>query len=310
MRRRDCLRGALAAGSAWLMGAAKAEPGSRLEAHTLPSRLLGEPIRFQLYLPPSHDPATQRLPVLMLLHGRGDNFQAWTRVRPLLDELIASGQLPPLIAVMPDAPTLRRGGYYVDSAHARGQPLESALLTELLPAVCERWQGRTDRDGRLVAGYSMGGYGALRYALAHPALFAGAIVLSPAAYVPLPPPGSSAREFGAFGRGQELFVDEVYQALNYPALLRARAEQAMRSGQPAPPQRFYIAAGDGEYAHPDPAWTMNDIDMEAHRLFKAFRREPGLTAQLRILGGGHDWDVWMPAFREGLLSLWGSAART
>ena len=48
----------------------------------------------------------------------------------------------------------------------------------------------------------MGGYGALRYSLAHPDLFGAAIVLSPAVYFPEPPSDSSTREFGAFGKGK------------------------------------------------------------------------------------------------------------
>ena len=47
----------------------------------------------------------------------------------------------------------------------------------------------------------MGGYGAIRYSLAHPDLFGASIVLSPAVYVPKPPSDSSTREFGAFGKG-------------------------------------------------------------------------------------------------------------
>jgi len=28
---------------------------------------------------------------------------------------------------------------------------------------------------------------------------------------------------------------------------------------------------------------------------------PGITARLRVLDGGHDWDVWRPGFAEGLI---------
>lgn len=267
-------------------------PSSRLIASRLESRR--GPIDFQLYLPPGHEPATaQRYPLLLLLHGRGDNMSAWTRVRDVLDRMIAAAEIPPLIAVMPDAPWSRRGSYYVDSAHVEGAPVESLLLDELLPHVEAMWPVRQEREFRVVGGYSMGGYGAVRFALARPQTFGAAIVLSPAIYTPLPPAGSSAREFGAFGRGPTRFVDALYQAGNYPALLAAR-----RGSSPA--LRFFIAAGDQEYLHPDPADAAHDIDQEAHRLYSRLRREPGCAAALRIMDGGHDWPVWQPAFCEGL----------
>ena len=255
------------------------------------------PVDFKLYLPAGYTTAEgdeRRYPLLLLLHGRGDRMVAWTRIAPLLDRLIAAGMVPPLVAVMPDAPWSHRGGYYVDSAHADGSPIETALIRDLLPQVQARWRTRTDRAGRIVGGYSMGGYGALRYALAWPELFGAALVLSPAVYTPLPPQGSSAREFGGFGRGPELFVDEIYRRLNYPALLPGLVER----GQAL---RLFIAAGDAEYKNPDPAEAMHDIDMEAHLLFARLSRTPKCETALRILAGGHDWPVWQPAFHEGLL---------
>jgi len=289
-------RRVLALGAAPLLagtgGPARAQAGSRLTAARLDTSR--GPIEFQLYLPAGYtDEGSQRYPLLMLLHGRGDDMSAWTRVRPLLDDLIASAALPPLIAVMPDAPWSRRGSYYVDSAHAQGSPVQALLLDELLPHIDARWRTRTDRDARVVGGYSMGGYGALRFALARPQAFGAALVLSPAVYTPLPPAGSSAREFGAFGRGQSLFVDALYEASNYPALLPALREART-------PLRVFIAAGDREYKHPDPAEARHDIDVEAHQLFSRLSREPQARAALRILDGGHDWSVWQPACREGL----------
>lgn len=294
-------RQALALGAAALLmgpstraatGASTPPGGSQLIVSRLDSRRGA--VDFQLYLPPGYaDTGTRRYPLLMLLHGRGDTMAAWARVQPLLDTLIASGEIPPLIAVLPDAPWSQRASYYVDSAHAQGQPAQSLLLDELLPHIDARWPTRTERSARIVGGYSMGGYGALRFALARPQAFGAALVLSPAVYTPLPPTGSSAREFGAFGRGPALFVDEVYEALGYPALLPGLAAKGTAL-------RIFVAAGDGEYKHPDPQDALQDIDMQAHWLFHRLARQPQCRTALRILGGGHDWSVWLPAFREGL----------
>ena len=58
--------------------------------------------------------------MLYLLHGRGDSMSAWTQMKSTLDELIAAEEIPPTIAIMPDAPWSSRASYYVDSAYKGG----------------------------------------------------------------------------------------------------------------------------------------------------------------------------------------------
>jgi S-formylglutathione hydrolase FrmB len=139
----------------------------------------------------------------------------------------------------------------------------------------------------------MGGYGALRYLLAHPDLFRAAIALSPAVYYPLPPSGSSTREFGAFGKGSVLFDEAVYTEKNYPALF-ASFEAANL------PAALYIAVGDDEDSLVNPAEAMHDLDYEAHTVYNKARRVKNLLVEMRVLDGGHNWDVWRPGVLEGL----------
>jgi enterochelin esterase-like enzyme len=264
------------------------------------SPVLGGTRYYKVYLPAGYETSGLRYPVIYLLHGRGDNLSAWGRNKALLDELIAGGKMPAAIAIMPDAPSSDRGGYWVDSAYTKdtlpGAKIETGIINELMPHVDATYRTIQHRNARALAGYSMGGYGALRYALAYPELFCGAIVMSPAVYTPLPPAGSSTREFGAFGTGSTLFVDEIYRAKNYPALLPAFAAKNL-------PLKMFIAAGDDEYKNENPAEAGNDIDMEAHLLFSRVSRTANISAELRILDGDHDWVVWQPALREGLAYL-------
>lgn len=277
--------------------AAQAGPlrGGRLLVGSAPSAALGEGLNYNVYLPAGYDRGGQRYPVLYLLHGRGDTMDAWTRVKGELDRLIATRQVPALIVVMPDAPWSERGSYYVDSEYVSGRAVETALTSDLVAHVDATYRTSATRDKRFVGGYSMGGYGALRYALAHQELFAGGLVFSPAVYTPLPPLDSSTREFGAFGAGDAPFVDDVYTRLNYPALLPGL--------DPALATKLYIAVGDDEWANPNPEDFRHDIDFESAALYNAARRAPGVQAELRITDGGHDWDVWVPAFVDGLKVL-------
>ena len=259
---------------------------------------LADRLHYKIYQPAAYQSTGMRYPVLYLLHGRGDNFTAWTRMAPMLDALIASGKISPCLVVMPDLPSSSRASYYVNSDYRgadQGKPVEDALTGELIAHIDATWRSDPQRQARAIGGYSMGGYGALRYALAYPALFSAAIVLSPAVYVPLPPAGSSTREYGAFGLGESMFVDAIYQAKNYPALLAGLKENLL-------PLHFFIGSGDDEYKNPAPD-EKHDIDMEAHRLYSSLVRAPNIKAELRIVNGGHDWDAWEPLFREGLMMI-------
>jgi enterochelin esterase-like enzyme len=293
-------------GLLWLVAAglsARAEPAAGIiETRSAASATLGHEINYQLYLPPGYvADGSVRYPVIYLLHGRGDKQAAWTTIKPDLDRLITDGRIPAVLAVMPDAPSSRRAGYYIDSQFTgstepklpAGEAIETAFTKDLVSHVDATYPTRADRNSRIVGGYSMGGYGALRYSLAHPELFGAAIVLSPAVYFPLPPPDSSTREFGAFGKGAAVFDADTYTAHNYPVMIPTFAARNL-------PLVMFIAVGDDEHALADPAQASHDLDYEAHTLYNKVRRVPLIKAQLRVVDGTHNWDTWRPTFIEGV----------
>jgi enterochelin esterase-like enzyme len=69
--------------------------------------------------------------------------------------VVARGDIPPCVIVMPDAGT----SWFVD----RKENMETAVIGDLIPDVEKNWKVLTGRSGRLVAGLSMGGYGAMRF---------------------------------------------------------------------------------------------------------------------------------------------------
>ncbi len=269
-----------------------------LVTEVMPADTAGIDVDYTAYLPAGYESGQERFATVYLLHGRGDTMAAWPRVKASLDQMIDDGEIPPVVVIMPDAPWSERGNYYVDSDFEgsgdlpAGEAVETAMTTDLVAHVDAMYRTVPDRNARAVGGYSMGGYGALRFALAHQDTFAAGLVLSPAVYIPNPPDDSSAREFGAFGTGGDVFDESIYEAKNYPALLP--------SLDPDTPTHLFIAVGDDEWMNPDPAEADHDLDFEAARLYNTVRRSEAITAELRVLNGGHSWDVWQPAFEEGL----------
>lgn len=107
-------------------------------------------------------------PLLYLLHGLSDDESIWLR-RTSIDRYAAEKGLA---VVMPRAGR----SFYQDEAHGSAY---WTFLSEELPEVVHRFfRVSTRREDTFVAGLSMGGYGAMRWALSHPDRFAAAASLS------------------------------------------------------------------------------------------------------------------------------------
>jgi len=63
-------------------------------------------------------------------------------------------------------------GWYTDSATVPANKYETYVIDELIPDVQRRYRTVETRAGRGIAGLSMGGYGALKFGVKHPELFA------------------------------------------------------------------------------------------------------------------------------------------
>jgi S-formylglutathione hydrolase FrmB len=152
-------------------GAATAQ--SRIDCGALNSRILKQVAHYCVYLPAGYDAGAaqhpvQRYPVLYFLHGLGDNEQTlfnsggWT----LLDDLRGQRKMGDFLIVAPEG----RRSFYINSADGSVR-YSDFFLQEFLPHIESKYRIRPGRAARAISGISMGGYGALRFAFAHPELF-------------------------------------------------------------------------------------------------------------------------------------------
>ena len=99
------------------------------------STILNSERKFAIYLPPDYETSQRSYPVLYLLHGSGDDQTGWVQfgeVLHLADKTIKEGKATPMIIVMPDANTGRRG-YFKD---IKGDwRYEDFFFQELIPHV-------------------------------------------------------------------------------------------------------------------------------------------------------------------------------
>jgi enterochelin esterase-like enzyme len=122
----------------------------------------------QVYTPPGYT-KDKKYPVLYILHGIGGDETEWQRfakVDALMDNLVADQKAGPMIVVMPNGRAQKddRANAGMQAAPAFAV-FERDLLDDVIPAIESRYSTRTDREGRALAGLSMGGGQTLNFGL-------------------------------------------------------------------------------------------------------------------------------------------------
>ncbi len=227
---------------------------------------------YVVYLPDGYQAGRKQYPVLYLLHGAGGDERSWLergQIKEKSDRLIASGAIPPAIIVMPGCPAC----WWVDGAKDKA---ETAFWSDLVPTIDRQYRTIEGRGGRLVAGLSAGGYGAVRFALRYPDRIAGAAALSPAVYAELVPLTSAARAQPPFLGADGRFDQTAWDARNYPALLDRYFAQPLRVP-------LYLVTGDADKF---------GLAYETALFFKRMCERQPNGIELRIVGGDHSWKLW------------------
>lgn len=166
---------------------------SRIDCSALNSRILKQVMHYCVFLPSGYDAAKQRYPVVYFLHGLGDNERTlfnsggWT----LLDDLRKQHQFRDFLIVAPEG----RRSFYVNSADGTFR-YSDFFLQEFVPHIENKYRIHAGRATRAISGISMGGYGALRFAFAHPELFSAVSAQSAALITETPKQLDAAGRMG------------------------------------------------------------------------------------------------------------------
>lgn len=143
----------------------KLPQGRGLEHKTLASEALGHDVGYVVWTPADYDPSGKtRYPVIYFLHGAGGNESADAGgFSSLVARAIRDGDIPPCVCVFPNGGL---SGY-------RGT-VETMIVDELIPLIDSSYPTKNAAAARAIAGFSMGGGGAVRLSLLHPQLFCAA----------------------------------------------------------------------------------------------------------------------------------------
>jgi len=266
-----------------VLAGAGAQAGT-LVREAVPSAALKRDMAYVVYLPDGYEPSGgPSYPVLYLLHGAGCDETVWAERGAIVeraDRLIHEGSMPPTIVVMPSCP----GCWWVDGGKDKA---ETAFWTDFVPAIEARYRTLGNAHGRLIAGVSAGGFGAVRFALKYPDRVAAVAALSPAVYAVTPPARSLARRDPAFLRPDGQFNQALWSAENYPRLGPRYFEQPVRVP-------FYLMSGNSDEL---------GIAFETIQLYKMLAEGQPDLVQLNLVEGRHDWTLWSANLDAAMIFL-------
>ncbi|HET6428075.1 MAG TPA: alpha/beta hydrolase family protein [Phycisphaerae bacterium] len=197
-------------------------------------------------------------PVLYLLHGYSDDHTIWCR-RTRLEWYVRE---MPLIVVMPDG----LHSFYCNDPRPGGFAGEDHIIADVVGFVERAFPALAEREGRALAGLSMGGYGSMMLALRHPEMFC-AVSSHSSAFDFAHKPIAERHEINTFAAA---LPDNRYDCF-------VLAAQAARAGN-APAIRFDCGT--------------EDFLLASNRDFHAHLDAVGLAHQYAEFPGQHNWDYW------------------
>lgn len=208
----------------------------------------------QVVLPDGDGP----FPVLYLLHGLSDDCTMWLRQTRL--ERYATGRR--MIIVMPDTHRF----WYVNDPRPGGLRYEDHIVHDVVGTVERTFPAVGNRNGRAVAGLSMGGYGAVMLVLRHSEMFCAAVSHSGAL--------GFARAGKTFDRSDLNSMAAALQGQGYDLFEMAR----QLAGKCRPALRLDCGTEDRLIEH--------------NREFHGLLQELDVKHEYEEFPGGHDWDYW------------------
>jgi S-formylglutathione hydrolase FrmB len=263
----------------------------RIDCSTLQSKTLHRDVRYCVMLPASYEKdSAKKYPVLYFLHGLGENEQALMNSGGwgLIEDLRQQNKVGDFLMVAPEG----RGSFFINSADGH-ERYSDFFLSEFLPYIETHYRIIRDRKHRGVTGLSMGGYGALRFAFAHPELF-GSVSAQSAALITETPQQLNADSRGAGQLGRLLGgvfgnpVNVAHWQQNNPFDL-ARKNQIQITTQ-----AIYFNCGQ-----------QDDFGFEdgAARMHKQLLGE-GVRHEFHLYPGGHSADYFLSHMGETIQFHW------
>jgi S-formylglutathione hydrolase FrmB len=238
--------------------------GPRVVHETFRSAAAEGPVSYHLYVPAAYrEDSQRRFPVVYWLHGSGGGLPGIAPLARQFDAAIAAGKVPPCLVVFVNG---LKSGMYVDWKDGSA-PLETVIIRDLIPHLDATYRTIAAREGRLIDGFSMGGYGAARLGFKFPEVF-GSVSLMGAG--PLQPDLRADAPRAGKARVEDLMKRVYGGDPDYFGRVSPRALAALNAPRLTAGTRIRMVIGTADETH------ANNVAFHAH---------------LQGLGIPHEWIV-------------------
>ena len=243
--------------------------------YQLKSKLMGREMPYRVIFPLGYlGQKNEKFPVIYLLHGLAGHYDNWIDKTKIAEYSAAYK----FIVVTPEG----GDGWYTDSATISNDKYEDYIIKELVPEIDAKFRTLADRDHRLIAGLSMGGYGAIKFGLKYPDLFSVVGSFSGALDAPLRGPKSEFLRpsiISVFGPDDSKTRkdNDVFGVI-----------RAMSADQIKNIPFIYLDCGT------------EDSFFQINRDFDALLVEKKIPHEFRELPGKHEWPYWDSQIQEFL----------
>ena len=220
--------------------------------------------RMAVYTPAGYSDNSEPYPVLYLLHGMGGDEEAWLalgRTQQIMDNLIAQQLVTPMIVVMPNgnidleaAPGETSEGFVkptIQLPHTMEGTYEHSF-TDIVSFVDSVYNTIPSKNGRAVAGLSMGGFNSLNISALYPDMFD---------YV-------------------GLFSAAINPRANASDALFADREKLLARQFETAPKLYWIGIGKDDFLYDDNVKFRNLLDSNGYKYV------------YHESDGGHSWKNW------------------
>lgn len=262
------------------------------ESLTMKSKLLNTEVKYSVYLPDGYDTSHRKYPIVYLLNGFNGGEKDWIQfgnVQNIVDENIKQSHIVSMIIVMPDGDDR----LYMNKADG-SYPYEDMFIEELMPFVEKKYRVRKEKRFRGIAGLSMGGAGAIRWALKYPSVFGSCAGFS-AAIVTDEELKKQRDSFynNYFGRmsdsakglvGEERITKD-YREYDILHLVKNKKSDLLKS------VHIYFDCGDKDF--------LSIGNAQLHIELKKKR----IPHEYRVRSGAHTWGYWQESLPKGLLFI-------
>ncbi len=261
--------------------------GKVIKSLQFQSEILDTIVNYSIYLPANYEKSDKKFPILYLLHGYTDNENTWIKkgsVNQTVDQKILSKEIAEMIIVMPN------GGlkWYVNQPNGNFN-YEDMFINEFIPYIEKTYRVKANKKNRSICGLSMGGYGALGFAMRHPNIFATCVAYSAAIRPDDEVLKLSQKSFDilyapVYGKNVKgkARLSKHWNENNPIYLAKTLPTENLKS------VNWYISCGDDDWLY------------YGNSVLRKIFRDRGIPHEYRVMDGMHNWYYWRTHIVEGL----------